>query len=151
VEDSAYYISTEDWIATLVLISESSKKLLEVLRGYSMVRRASYTIARYGFPVTNHLSAFFISQECSFVLQQLLASARAISASRKDNALLSYHMKSRSDGVRIELATTACKVLRTIEGWLLLRQSRMVHGGRVKKNGGNTGVASVPAYLFSVV
>jgi hypothetical protein len=26
-------------------------------------------------------------------------------------------MKSRSDGVRIELATTACKVLRTIEGW----------------------------------
>jgi hypothetical protein len=117
VEDSAYSISTEDWIDTLVLISESSKKVLEVLRGYSMVRRASNTIARCGFPVTNHLNAFFKLQECSFVLQQLLASARAISASRKDNAILSYHMKSRSDGVRIELATTACKVIRTIEGW----------------------------------
>jgi hypothetical protein len=60
VEDLAYSISIEDWIATLALISESSKKLLEVLRGYSMVRRASNTIARGVFPVTNHLHAFLI-------------------------------------------------------------------------------------------
>jgi hypothetical protein len=61
VEDSAYSISTEDWIATLALISESSKKLLEILRGYSMVSRASNTIVWCGFPVTNHLSAFLSS------------------------------------------------------------------------------------------
>lgn len=117
VEDLTYSLSTEDWIASLVLISQSSKKLLELLRGYSMVRVAAHRITRYEFTLTNRVHVFLIFQACSFVLQQLFASAIAISAARKDTASLSYDMKSRSNGVRVELAATACKVLRAIEGW----------------------------------
>ena len=116
-EDSAFVMSTEDWIEALGLVSQSTKKFLGILREHTMVRNDHGNPHRACLILEKMTYTRLVLQSSPIILQQLLASARAISMTRTDTASLSYEAKNRSDGIHVELATTACKVVRALESW----------------------------------